>query len=176
MRTRFEQIFRRRSPFNFHSKLNGQLFPAVIIWGTHRDDRSTNEERLWCRVFDMHAIMEDMDSPIRALMFLHLDVKADSLSPGEVQHSMEAFREQLCRPRFGQFLTYQRVSSKKYVRKKLFPKSCNERYDKDELPNVINHPDCMLGLTVNISCTQGLGRTLYELKISIKAMGEQTWR
>lgn len=161
--------------FNFHSELNGQpshQVSAVIIWGTHRDNRATNEERLWCRVFDMHALMKDMDYSIKKVLFLKLHVEGHHISPGRVQRKMEAFRKQLCKPPFGQFLISQR-NSKKDPRKTLFPESCDERYVKDELPNVINHSGVMLGLTANISRTEGLGRLIYELKISIKAMGDQ---
>ncbi|KAH8685212.1 hypothetical protein BGZ61DRAFT_455100 [Ilyonectria robusta] len=160
---------------NFHSEWNGQpshQVSAVIIWGTHRDDRATNEERLWCRVFYMHALMKEMGYATKKVLFPRRHVEEDDISPRTVQHKMEAFRKQLCKPPFGQFLISQR-NSKKFPQKTLFPESCDERYVKDGLPNVINHCGVMLGLTANISRTKGLGRTLYELRISIKAMGEQ---
>lgn len=161
--------------FNFHSELNGQpshQVSSVIIWGTHRDDHATNEERLWCRVFDMHALMKDMGNATKNMLFPRRYMEEDDISPRSVQRKMETFRKQLCKPPFGQYLISQR-NSKKDPQKTLFPESCDGRYVKDGLPNVINHSGLMLGLTAHISRTKGLGRTLYELRISIRAMGEQ---
>lgn len=72
---------------NFHSEWNGQpshQVSAVVIWGTHRDDRATNEERLWCRVFDMHALMKEMGYATKKVLFPRRHVEEDDISPRTV--------------------------------------------------------------------------------------------
>ncbi|KAF4948878.1 hypothetical protein FSARC_13619 [Fusarium sarcochroum] len=145
---------------------------VAITWGVHRKLATGGEEpspwKLWCRVFNMHAFIKSARTSPEDLQPSQLYLECEALSPGEIQHRMENQRRRLCLGGYERFWIQQESGPKV-----LFPDSYEGDWSEDSLVDIMGEPTMDTRLTARVAMTQGLGRTLFEVQVSIDQVVKQ---
>lgn len=159
-----------------------QLKPRVdiaVIWGMHGEHDVVDEQlyknpsatpwKTWCRVFHMSSFMEYARTSTDDLRAHQLFRGSGALTPREIQNRLKDQRWRLCLKGFESLSIEQEDGPKR-----LYPGSCHDRWTQDVLPDVIESDRHIVDVFTSVDRIEGLGRTLYELKLGIEVTEKES--
>ncbi|KAF5011911.1 hypothetical protein FDECE_2007 [Fusarium decemcellulare] len=153
-------------------EVNKQRGYVAIIWGLHRVSAGESGRvppwKLWCRVFNMHDFIKSARTSQEDLRPSQLYHEDEALSPGEIQRRMENQRGRLCLESFERFWIPQKTGPKP-----LFPDTCEDHWSEDSMTDILNDETIDTRLSASVAMVEGLGRTLFELRITIDQVVKQ---
>lgn len=144
---------------NRHPKIPRDMVHTAVIWGMHRDYPLGGKElgpwKLWCRIFDMNNFINSTRTSDEDLHPSQLYQGNNALPAGEISRRMKNQRRRLALEGYEDSWVHGAHHSRK-----LFPDSCDDDWTKDQMQNQL------VRLSASVSRTQGLGRTLFELRVA----------
>ncbi|KAL4726965.1 hypothetical protein ACLX1H_005864 [Fusarium chlamydosporum] len=151
---------------NHHQSIAIPHIRVAIVWGMHRGVNAENighkSYRPWCRVFNMPAFIEHAHTSENDWELFGLHHEGRALKAWEIQSRLEGQRRRLCQPNY-QYLYIPQESEQK----SLFPSSCEDGWEEDQMNGIANDPVMDTHLAVKLVVTEGLGRRLYEVQFDI---------
>ncbi|KAF4998771.1 hypothetical protein FGRMN_2912 [Fusarium graminum] len=145
---------------------------VAIVWGMHRvppdGGQADSPWSLWCRTFNMHDFIRHARTSPDDLQPSQLYMEHEALSPAEIQRRMESQRQRLCLGVYEKFTIPQGTTAKA-----LFPNSCERDWSRDSMEDITDDPVMNTQLSVNVVMTEGLGRRVFELHVTIDPAKKQ---